>query len=101
MLAADPSADEVNSLWGITVLVTTANPQGQALLVDSTKFGQVAIRSPLSMFLGYSQDDFQRNLIRYAAEERLVLTVTSPAAVCELINLPTPTTTATKSRSSN
>jgi hypothetical protein len=96
MLAPDPSTDEVNTLWGIPVLVTTQNPVGRGLLIDTRKFGQVAIRSPLGMFLGYSQDDFQRNLIRYNAEERLVLTVTRPAAVLEIINLPAPTTLEAK-----
>jgi hypothetical protein len=104
MLAPDPSNDEVNTLWGIPVLVTTQNPVGRALLIDSRKFGQVAVRSPLAMFLGYSGTDFQQNLIRYNAEERLVLTVTRPAAVLEIIGLPAPTTTgaeATKSTRSS
>ena len=95
MLAPDPSSDEVNSLWGVPVVITTQNPEGQALLVDGNKFGQVAIRSPLGMFLGYSGQDFQQNLIRWNAEERLVLTVTRPAAVIQITNLPTPTTTTT------
>ena len=45
LLAPDPSTDEVNTLWGIDVLVTTQNPLGTALLIDTSKFGQVAIRS--------------------------------------------------------
>jgi hypothetical protein len=101
MLAPDPSNDEVNTLWGIPVLVTTQNPVGRGLLIDTRKFGQVAIRSPLGMFLGYSQDDFQRNLLRYNAEERLVLTVTRPAAVLEIINLPAPTTTGAEAAKSS
>jgi HK97 family phage major capsid protein len=43
MLAPDPSTDEVNTLWGIDVLVTTQNPVGKALLVDTSKFGRVAV----------------------------------------------------------
>jgi hypothetical protein len=53
----------------------------------------VAIREPLGMFLGYSQDDFVRNLLRWACEERLVLCVERPAAVLVISNLPTSTTT--------
>jgi hypothetical protein len=85
----------VNSLWGIPIVVTTQNPLGKALLIDSRKFGQVAIRSPLGMRLGFTNDDFTRNLIRYVAEERLVLTGARPAAVLKVTNLPTPTTTTT------
>ena len=101
LLAPDPSTDEVYTLWGIPVVVTTQNPLGKALLIDSRKFGQVAIRSPLSLRIGWANDDLIRNLWRYVAEERLVLTVTRPAAVLKITNLPTPTATteapATKS----
>jgi hypothetical protein len=40
------------------------------------------------MRVGYSNDDFTRNLLRWVAEERLVLTVERPAAVLKIINLP-------------
>ena len=60
---------------GIDVLVTTQNPLGKALLIDTRKFGQVAIRSPLGIRIGWANDDNTRNLLRYVAEERLVLTV--------------------------
>lgn len=93
LLAPDPSQDETDSLWGIDVLVTTQNPLGTALLIDTTKFGQVAIRSPLGLLVGFANDDLIRNLWRYVGEERLVLTVTRPAAVLAVTNLPTPTVT--------
>jgi HK97 family phage major capsid protein len=91
LVAPDPSTDQVNECWGIPVVVTTQCKVGKGLLVDTSKFGRVAIRSPLGMFLGYSTDDFSRNLLRWAAEERLVLTVERPAAVLKITNLPTPT----------
>jgi HK97 family phage major capsid protein len=91
LVAPDPSDDQVNQAWGIDVLVTTQNPVGQGLFIDTSKFGRVAIRSPIGMFLGYSQDDFVRNLLRWVAEERLVLTVERPAAVLVIKSLPTPT----------
>jgi hypothetical protein len=78
-------------------LTTTRNPVGQGLLIDTTKFGRVAVHEPLSMFMGFANDDLIRNLLRWVAETRLVLTVERPAAVLKLTNLPTPTTTATKS----
>ena len=98
MLAPDPSTDEVNTLWGIDVLVTTQNPVGKALLVDTSKFGRVAVRSPLGMRIGFANDDFTRNLVRYVAEERLVLTVERPAAVLAITNLPTATATTSTTK---
>jgi HK97 family phage major capsid protein len=98
LVAPDPSSDQVNSCWGIEVVQTTSNPQGQALLIDTSKFGRVAIREPLGMFLGYSGDDFVRNLLRWACEERLVLCVERPAAVLVLKSLPAPTATKTAAK---
>jgi HK97 family phage major capsid protein len=100
LVSPDPSDDQVNEAWGVPVLVTTQNPQGQGLLVDTRKFGQVAVRSPLGMVVGYSQDDLVRNLLRFVAEERLVLTVTRPAAVLKIFHLPAPTTRETRKAAS-
>jgi hypothetical protein len=49
------------------------------------------------MRIGFANDDFTRTLVRFVAEERLVLTVTRPAAVLQVTNLPAPTTATTKS----
>jgi HK97 family phage major capsid protein len=98
LAAPDPSDDEVNTAWGCDVLVTTQNPIGQGLFIDTSKFGRVAIREPLGMFIGFINDDFQRNLISWAAETRLVLCVERPAAVLAITKLPAPTAAdATKS----
>lgn len=91
IVSADPSSDEVDTAWGIDVVPSVQNPVGQGLFIDTTKFGQVAIRSALGMFMGFINDDFARNQISWAAEERLVLTVTRPAAVLAVTKLPAPT----------
>jgi HK97 family phage major capsid protein len=88
LVAPDPSDDQVNEAWGVPVLVTTWCPTKQGLFIDTTKMGRVAIREPLSMRIGYANDDLTRNLLRFVAEERLVLTVERPAAVLKLVNLP-------------
>jgi HK97 family phage major capsid protein len=98
LVSPDPSTDQVNEAWGVPVLVTTQNPRGQGLLIDTRKFGQVAVRSPLGMILGYANDDLTRNLLRFVAEERLVLTVTRPAAVLKIFHLPAPTTSAAETK---
>jgi hypothetical protein len=64
-------------------------PIGKALLLDTSKLGYVAIRESLSMRIGYSSDDFTRNILRTVAEERLVLCVTRQPAVLLISNLPT------------
>lgn len=83
----DPTADEADSLWGIDVIQTTANPVGKGLLLDSSKCGYVGVREPISVRMGYANDDLVKNLVRFVAEERLVLCVTRPAAVLAISNL--------------
>lgn len=83
----DPTAGQANQLWGVDVLQTIACPQGEAVLIDTQKFGYVAVREPMSMRIGYSTDDFARNILRTVAEERLVLCVTRPPAVLQIYNL--------------
>lgn len=97
MVAPDPTTDEANQLWGVSVLSTTANPVGTGLLIDTRKFGYVGVRESLSMRVGYANDDLTRNLIRTVGEERLVLCVTRPAAVVAISGLPTAAATASKS----
>lgn len=84
----DTSNDQVNEAWGVPVLVTTACPAGKGLLLDSQKFGYVAVREPLSMRIGYSGTDLTQNILRFVGEERLVLCVTRPAAVLAITSLP-------------
>ena len=96
---ADPTVGEAASVWGVPVLSTTACPEGKGLLLDTTKFGYVAVRESLSMRVGYSGDDLVENILRTVAEERLVLCVTRAAAVLAISNLPAPTTTTTETKS--
>jgi HK97 family phage major capsid protein len=90
-VASDPSTAEVLNAWGVPVLVTTQNPQGKGLLLDTTKLGYVAVRESMVMRIGATNDDFTKNIVRTVAEERLVLCVTRPAAVLAISNLPTTT----------
>lgn len=88
IVAADPSTDQVNQAWGIDALVTTQCPAGEVLLLDTSRLGYAAIREPLSMRVGYTDDDLTRYILRFVGEERLVLCVTRPAAVLAITNLP-------------
>ena len=48
LVAADPSQDEVDRIWGISMLVTTQLTPGVEVLLGSIKFGRMAVREPLS-----------------------------------------------------
>jgi Phage capsid family len=94
-VAPDPSLSEVSSVWGVPVVATTACPVADGWLLDTTKFGRLAVRETLVVRIGYSGDDFVRNVVRYVAEERCVLTVERPSAICRITGL-TPTKSASK-----
>jgi HK97 family phage major capsid protein len=88
LVSADPSDDQVDQAWGLPVFADIWCPAGKGLLIDTTKFGYVAIREPLAMRIGYAGTDFTQNILRFVGEERLVLAVTRPSAVCSITNLP-------------
>jgi len=89
LLNPDPSREEANNMWGVEVLQTTACPAGTAIVLDTQKFGFVAMRQNLEIMSGFTNDDFQRNINRWAVEERLNLAVERPAAVLNITGLPT------------
>ncbi|ORB47781.1 hypothetical protein BST42_27045 [Mycolicibacterium rhodesiae] len=89
LVQPDPTTGEANELWGIPVLQTTQQPAGYGLLIDTSEFGYVAVREPLSMRIGYSGDDLVHNILRTVCEERLVLCVTRPPAIMLVSGLPT------------
>jgi HK97 family phage major capsid protein len=88
LVSADPSDDQVNQAWGIPVFADIWCPAGKGLLLDTTKFGYVGVREPLAVRVGYAGTDFTQNILRFVGEERLVLCVTRPSAVCAITNIP-------------
>jgi HK97 family phage major capsid protein len=89
----DPTKDTADTLWGVDVVTTTVCHVGDGVLIDSTKFGRAVVREPLSLRIGWANDDLTRNILRTVAEQRLNLAVERPAAVCWIKNLPTAATT--------
>jgi HK97 family phage major capsid protein len=85
----DPLREQVNSIWGVPVLVTTLCTNGQGFLLDLNKFGTAVIREGLVMHQGTSGTDFIQNLARWVFETRLALAVVRPQAVCQIVGLPT------------
>jgi HK97 family phage major capsid protein len=88
LLSADPAEEEADSIWGIPVVVTTQCNAGDGLLVDTTKYGRAVIREPLSMRIGWANDDFVRNVLRTVAETRLNNAIERPTAVLHITGLP-------------
>jgi hypothetical protein len=84
----DPTADQAESIWGIDVLVSTRFTAGEAVLLDTTLFGRVAVREPLGVRIGYSGTDFTDNVVRTVVEERLNLAVERPTAIIHVTGLP-------------
>jgi HK97 family phage major capsid protein len=89
ILNPDPELNQANQIWGVEVLQTTACPAGTAILLDTEKFGFVAMRQSLEIMSGYANDDFQRNITRWAVEERLNICVERSSAVLNITGLPT------------
>ena len=90
LLSADPSSDEASSIWGIEVVTTTQCQPGDGLLVDTTKYGRCVVREPLSMRIGWSGDDFVKNLARTVCEERLNNAIERPSSILHIKNLGVP-----------
>jgi HK97 family phage major capsid protein len=88
ILAADPSRDTTNTLWGIDTLVSTKITAGDGVLIDTTKMGRAAIREVIGIRIGYSGTDLVQNILRSVVEERLNLCVERPSAICWIKNLP-------------
>ena len=94
----DPTADQEMSAWGVSVIQSTAFTAGEAVLLDNSLMGRVAVRESIVLRVGYSGTDFTDNIVRNVCEERLNLAVERPAAICWIKSLPTtaPTEEETK-----
>jgi HK97 family phage major capsid protein len=95
LASVDPTTETAESIWGVPVLQSTGFTAGEAVLLDTTLVGRIAVRESLTLRIGYSGDDFTRNIVRTVAEERLNFAIERPAAVCHLTGLPTVAVAAT------
>ena len=92
----DPTDEAVETAWGVDVLQSTAFTAGDAVLVDTTLVGRVAVRETLVLRMGYSGSDFTSNIVRVVCEERLNFAIERPAAICHVTGLPTAAPTASE-----
>ncbi|MES2093827.1 MAG: phage major capsid protein [Actinomycetota bacterium] len=88
LLSADPSAAEVNSIWGIPVAVTTQITLGTALMGNFEIGTQGYLREGITLTSSNSSgSDFTNNLTRYLVEERLTVGVARPSAFVKITGL--------------
>jgi len=81
---AGPS--NVDQLWGLKAVVTTAIAQGTVLVGGFQESGQVFRRQGVTLEMTNSNvDDFVNNLITLRAEERLALAVYRPAGFGKVV----------------
>jgi HK97 family phage major capsid protein len=86
-IAGDPLQESVMSVWGIPVITTTACHDGDAFLVDNSKFGSVLVREGIQTHMGYQGEGFIENILTVVAEERIALANVIPSAVNYVTNL--------------
>lgn len=77
-----PSAAGPDSVWGKSVLVTSAMPEGTMLVGDFLNFVQIVERERFNIKIGYAGEDFLRNRKSYVGETRIGLVVYRPTAFC-------------------
>jgi HK97 family phage major capsid protein len=94
----DPTDSPDETAWGVEVIQSTSFVAGEAILLDTTLFGRVAVRETIVMRVGYSGTDFTDNILRSVCEERLNLAVERPAAICHVTGLPTAAPTEATSK---
>lgn len=78
----DPSQADALRLWGVPVVVTSAQPAGTVLVLAPSLGIEAFIRESLNIRLGWVADDFQRNANTLVCEERLTMALTRPS--CEV-----------------
>lgn len=76
----NPGPANVSNLWGVKTVITTAIPQGTALVGGFQESGQIFRRQGITLDMTNSNNnDFETDLITLKAEERLALAVYRPA----------------------
>jgi len=82
----NPGPSNVDQVWGLKAVITTAIAQGTALVGGFQECGQVFRRQGVTLEMTNSNvDDFVNNLITLRAEERLALAVYRPAGFGKVV----------------
>ena len=90
ILSPDPSTGQVESIFGVAVVVNTMIPAGTAIVFDTSQ--AVLAWTRLGMTMGVNQfgdTEWTNNLVSFRVDERIAIGVRRPTAVCTVTGLPT------------
>lgn len=82
-----PAEQGVERVWGLPVVVTTAETENTALLGDFRMYSELYRRMNLTIDIGYVNDDFRYNRKTLRAEERVALAIYRAAAFCKVTGI--------------
>lgn len=81
-IIAQPQSLATPRLWGLPVVATNSQGQGQFLVANGTLAAQIWDRQQANVQLSTEDtDNFRKNMVTIRAEERLALTVYRPTAL--------------------
>lgn len=80
----DPSSINVNSLWGVPVVVTPAETENTVLIGAFRMFSYIIRRTGLRIDIGWINDNFAKNIKTIRAELRAGLVIRRPSAFVKL-----------------
>lgn len=86
-LFGPPSQAGPDTLWGLRVVITTAETANTALVGAFTTAAEVFRRSDLALQVGWINDQFIKNQRTILVEERLALVVFRPKGFCTVTSL--------------
>jgi HK97 family phage major capsid protein len=90
ILSPDPSTGQVESLFGVTVVVNTFIPAGTAIVFDTTQAVLAWTRLGMVMQVNqFGDTEWTNNLVSFRVEERVNIGVRRPSAVVTVTGLPT------------
>jgi HK97 family phage major capsid protein len=90
ILSPDPSTGQVESIFGVPIVVNTFIPAGTGLVFDTSQAVPAYTRRVLTMGVNqFGDTEWTNNLISFRVEERVAIGVRRPSAVCTVTGLPT------------
>jgi HK97 family phage major capsid protein len=90
ILSPDPSTGQVESIFGVPVVVNTFIPAGTGIVFDTSQAVLAWTRLGLTMGVNqFGDTEWTNNLVSFRVEERIAIGVRRPSAVVTVTGLPT------------